>query len=87
MDGVYHAAVTNIGVRPTIGTKTPRSETCILGFSGDLYGRKVKVELISYLRPEQKFDSLEALREAIRKDSHRASEIFGNSIANREKTL
>lgn len=87
MDGVYHAAVTNIGVRPTIGTKTPRSETCILGFSGDLYGQKVKVELLSYLRPEQKFDSLEALREAIRKDSHRASEIFGNSIANREKTL
>lgn len=87
MDGVYHAAVTNIGVRPTIGTKTPRSETCILGFSGDLYGQSPEVELLSYLRPEQKFDSLEALREAIRKDSHRASEIFGNSIANREKTL
>lgn len=87
MDGVYHAAVTNIGVRPTIGTKTPRSETCILGFSGDLYGQSPEVELLSYLRPEQKFDSLEALREAIRKDSRRAAEIFGNSIANREKTL
>lgn len=87
INGKYHAAVTNIGVRPTIGTKTARSETCILGFSGDLYGQKVKVELISYLRPEQKFDSLASLREAIRKDSIRAAEIFGNSIANREKTL
>lgn len=87
MDGAYHAAVTNIGVRPTIGTETARSETCILGFSGDLYGQSPEVELLSYLRPEQKFDSLDALREAIRKDSVRAVEIFGNSIANREKTL
>lgn len=87
INGSYHAAVTNIGVRPTIGTKTPRSETCILGFSGDLYGQHTEVELLSYLRPEQKFDSLDALRAAIQKDSIRAAEIFGNSIANREKTL
>lgn len=87
IDGAYHASVTNIGVRPTIGTKTPRSETCILGFSGDLYGQYTEVELLSYLRPEQKFDSLDALRAAMQKDSIRAAEIFGNSIANREKTL
>lgn len=87
IDGAYHAAVTNIGVRPTIGTKTARSETCILGFSGDLYGQYTEVELLSYLRPEQKFDSLDALREAMQKDSVRASEIFGNSIANTDKTV
>lgn len=87
VDGKYHAAVTNIGVRPTIGTETVRSETCILGFSGDLYGQYTEVELLSYLRSERKFDSLDALRAAIQKDSIRASEIFGNSIANREKTL
>lgn len=87
VNGQYYAAVTNIGVRPTIGTETPRSETCILGFSGDLYGQSPEVELLSYLRPEQKFDSLDALRTAIQKDSVRAAEIFGNSIANREKTV
>lgn len=87
VNGQYHAAVTNIGVRPTIGTKTARSETCILGFSGDLYGQSPEVELLSYLRPEQKFDSLDALRTAIQKDSVRAAEIFGNSIANNKETL
>lgn len=82
INGSYHAAVTNIGVRPTIGTKTPRSETCILGFSGDLYGQYTEVELLSYLRPEQKFDSLDALRAAIQKDSIRAAEIFENPVLN-----
>ncbi len=78
VEGKYHAAVTNFGVRPTIGTETARSETCILGFSGDLYGQSPEVELLSYLRPEKKFGSLDALRAAIAKDSLRAEEIFAN---------
>lgn len=86
VDGAYHPAVTNFGVRPTIGTQTPRSETCILDYAGDLYGTYPQVELLAYLRPEQKFDSLALLQTAIAADSCRAREYFQNTLANdREK--
>ena len=87
IDGCYHAAVTDFGIRPTIGTETARSETCILGFSGDLYGTAPEVELLSYLRPEQKFASLTDLQEAIARDSRRAAEIFENTLANPPETM
>ena len=65
-----------IGIRPTIGHSAPRSETCILGFSGDLYGKHPEVALIEYLRPEIRFDSLEALSAQMAKDAERSREIF-----------
>lgn len=74
VDGAYHPAVTNFGVRPTIGTESVRSETCILDYEGDLYGQRVRVELLKYLRPEQRFSSLDALSAAIERDSCRARE-------------
>lgn len=87
LDGAYHAAVTNFGIRPTIGTETARSETCIFDFSGDLYGTYPEVELLSFLRPEQKFDSIAALQAAIAADSRKAQEIFQNTIAKPNETL
>lgn len=72
--GALYPAVTNFGVRPTIGTNTARSETCILDYSGDLYGQRVRVELLYYLRPEKKFPSLDALSAAIARDAARARE-------------
>ncbi len=87
VEGHYHAAVTNFGVRPTIGTESVRSETCILGFSGDLYGTETEVELLSYLREEQKFASLEELQEAISHDSRRAVAIFENTLAKQQETM
>lgn len=87
LDGTYYAAVTNFGIRPTIGTKTARSETCIFGFSGDLYGTCPEVELLSFLRPEQKFDSITDLQAAIAADSRKAREIFKNTIAKPLETL
>ncbi len=74
LDGVYHPAVTNFGVRPTIGTNTVRSETSILDYEGDLYGKHPRVELLKYLRPEQKFPSLDALSAAIAHDAQCARE-------------
>lgn len=74
VDGAYHPAVTNFGVRPTIGTESVRSETCILDYEGDLYGQCIRVELLKYLRPEQRFSSLDALSTAIERDSRRARE-------------
>lgn len=73
-DGVWYSSVTNIGVRPTVGSDAPLSETWLSGFSGDLYGQQVRVELVDFIRPEQKFDSLDLLREHIRRDGERALE-------------
>ena len=76
LNGVWYPAVTNIGVRPTIGTETFRSETCILGFSGDLYGKMLEVFPLHYLREEQKFKDLAALRTAMEADAAAAKEVL-----------
>ena len=71
-----HGAVTNIGMRPTFDGHRITVETHILDYSADLYGRRVCVEFCSFLRPEQRFDSVEALRAQIRKDSEQARAYF-----------
>ena len=76
IDGKWYPSVTNIGIRPTIGNSMPRSETSILGFSGNLYGTNTEVALIEYLREEIKFPDLESLKDQIDKDSKMATEIF-----------
>ena len=58
--GSYQAA-TSIGIRPMFGENRPNLETFIFGFSGDLYDATLSVGLVEYLRPEEKFDSLDAL--------------------------
>lgn len=67
-DGHTYPAVTNVGVRPTVGAESPLAETYILGFDGDLYDAEPAVYPLQYLRPEQTFDSLEALQAQIRQD-------------------
>ncbi len=51
----------SFGRRPQFDDGAPRFETFLLDFSGDLYGRRLRIELVAYLRPELKFDSVEAL--------------------------
>lgn len=61
--------VANIGVQPSVGDSQPeRLEVHIPGFTGDLYGQRLKVKFIRRLRDELKFDSLDALRQQIRED-------------------
>ncbi len=78
-DGVYAARVTvegttygalgYVGGKPTVGGSAQRVlEVHLLDFSGDLYGREITVELLRFMRPEQKFDSTEALRRRIEQD-------------------
>lgn len=74
--GKRYPAVTNIGVRPTVRSPYPLAETYLLGFSGDLYGRPVRVSLLRFLRGEQKFSSLNELKAAIARDAESASHIF-----------
>ena len=78
VDNKLYAGVTNVGRRPSFTCDDLRSETCILDFSGDLYGQNIKVMLIKYLRPEQIFDSLEALGNQISSDADRAAAIFAD---------
>ena len=67
-DGKRYPSVTNIGVKPTVGSSKPLSETWIIGYDGDLYGRHVRVNLIRYMRREFKFDSIEESKQAINED-------------------
>ena len=86
-EGETYPAVTNIGVRPTVGTDTPLAETYIIGFSGDLYGRSPRVYPLTYLRPEQTFSSLEELTAQIEKDAAHAAALFDESAYNGIKAV
>ena len=71
LDGNRYKSITNIGVRPTIETTdAPRSvETHLLGYTGvELYGKHIYVEFLSFIRPERRFESLEALKAQILAD-------------------
>lgn len=79
IQGRVYAGVTNIGRKPTIpGGDGVGAETHIIGFDGDLYGMDLCVELIGFLRKEQRFSGLEALREQMGRDRDRARRILEN---------
>ncbi len=82
LDEKYYPSVTNIGVRPTVGGTAVRSETCILGFSGDLYGKNAEVGLLCFLRGEMKFSSLDELSAAVKKDMEKARLVYNDVIEN-----
>ncbi|MCB2140973.1 MAG: riboflavin kinase, partial [Rhodobacteraceae bacterium] len=69
--GSYLGAA-SLGVRPMFGENLPNLETFIFDFEGDLYGQHLSVALIDYLRPEMKFDGLEALISQMNADCDRA---------------
>ncbi len=76
IDGVVHAGLTNIGVRPTFGETETTVETHLLDYSGDLYGREVRLGFVLRLRDERKFDDVDALRAQIEADQRRAERLF-----------
>ncbi|NJL02517.1 MAG: bifunctional riboflavin kinase/FAD synthetase [Spirulinaceae cyanobacterium SM2_1_0] len=64
-----HAAVINLGCRPTVNAgDAPTVEVHLLDWQGDLYGQELAVSLQRFLRPEQRFDSLDALKAQIQQD-------------------
>ena len=70
------AAVTNIGVRPTVSHEpTVTVESHLLDFDGNLYGRTLSLELFDFLRPERRFDDLNELGAQIARDGERARQI------------
>lgn len=83
INGKKYISVTNIGVRPTIeGGSEKRSETNIVGFSGDLYGQNIEVFLVEKLRGEMAFKSLNELSARISADREKATEIIKKEFQN-----
>lgn len=77
IDKKWWQSVSNVGIKPTVEIKTvPLIETNILGFKGDIYGKIVKVELLDFLRPERKFESLDELKSQVHSDINKTKEFF-----------
>lgn len=68
IDGKTYKGVTNIGTRPTFDGEEKTIETHIIDFNQDIYGKLVTVELIKFIRDEQKFDNVNELVSQIKKD-------------------
>lgn len=69
VDGKSYRAMSNIGVRPSVDGRQRLLETCLFGFDGDLYGRRLSVRLDKRIRDERKFGSIEELRAQIESDA------------------
>ncbi|MCQ2429901.1 MAG: riboflavin biosynthesis protein RibF [Clostridia bacterium] len=79
-DGVF-PGVADVGSHPTVDKRARvNCETHVLGYSGDLYGHRIKVEFLRFIRPEQKFDSLDELTAAIRRDADTAEKLLRERI-------
>lgn len=71
-DGRVLKGAANLGIRPTFDPPKELLEPYFFDFAGDLYGQPIEVALIDYLRPEAKFDSLDALTAQMERDCNRA---------------
>lgn len=68
VNGREYGGITNIGYKPTVGEKFRGVETYMFDFDEDLYGCDITVQLLKFLRPEKKFDSIDLLREQMKQD-------------------
>ncbi|WP_294358696.1 riboflavin kinase, partial [uncultured Sphingomonas sp.] len=75
-DGRVLDGAANLGIRPQFEPPKELLEPYFFDFSGDLYGECIEVELIEFLRPEAKFDSLDALMAQMDADCARARTIL-----------
>jgi len=95
VEGVHdklRPGLASLGTRPTVNGEGVLLEVNLLDFEGDLYGRRLGVALLEFLRPEERFTSLEALVAEMRRDERRARAFFerfeaGASNALRELAL
>ena len=75
---VWHDGIANLGYRPTFGGDACLLETHLFDFAGDIYGRTLRVSLVDYIRPEQKFDGIEDLKAQIDADCGLARQMLAN---------
>ena len=74
-DGRKLGGVANFGVNPTTGEVDARLEVWLFDFDEDIYGETIETELIAFLRPEEKFPSIEAMVEQIWRDAAQARQM------------
>ncbi len=83
VDGRYYGAITNIGRKPTVKGDNPVGvETFVFGIEENLYGKNIEVQLLNFVRPETRFQSMEELKEQIAKDKE-----YGLSYLDNHKIL
>ena len=71
--------MTNVGIRPTVDDSDAVTvEGFLLDFDGDLYGRQVRMEFYTYLRPERKFDTLDELKEEVMRNAQQTRDFFAS---------
>ncbi|MDP5145140.1 bifunctional riboflavin kinase/FAD synthetase [Shewanella sp. ULN5] len=75
-DSDIYEGVANIGFRPTVQGQVCQLEVHLFDFDGDLYGKRVEVELVAKIRDEQPFESLDALKKQILNDANEAKALF-----------
>ena len=75
-EGKMYKGMLNIGNRPTLDGKDLRIEVHLFGFEGNLYNKRLEIKFLHYLRADQKFDSLEALKEQLHKDADHAKSVL-----------
>ncbi len=85
VDGKTFESISNVGSNPTFGDDL-RTETYIFDFDRNLYGKKVRVELLRFIRPEQKFEGAEALKKQLQTDIAKAKEYFTESQVSQGET-
>jgi riboflavin kinase/FMN adenylyltransferase len=76
-DGRVLAGAANLGIRPTFQPPKELLEPYFFDFEGDLYGQTIEVELVSFIRPEAKFDGIEALKRQMDADCAEARRRLG----------
>lgn len=80
-DLVWYDAVANLGTRPTVGGKVPLLEPHIFDFNKDVYGQRIRVAFIEYIRPEVHFDTMDEMTEQIKNDCDVAKRILKTRAA------
>jgi riboflavin kinase/FMN adenylyltransferase len=78
-EGRIHDGVASFGRRPTFDDGAPLLEVFLFDFAGDLYGKTLDVAFIGWIRPEQKFDTIEALTRAMRADAAQARDVLARA--------
>lgn len=89
VDGVLHDGVASFGRRPMFDDGAPLFETHLFGFEGDLYGRALRISVFAFLRPEARFDGVEALVAQMDRDSAEARAILAaaDPLCDLDRTL
>jgi len=78
LDGICHSSVSNLGIRPTFENTPPLPllEAYLMNFSGEIYGKTLRLEFVARLRPEIKFSSIEELMDQMNRDKVEAMEVL-----------